>query len=103
MSWSGIALLIMIILAIISISIINHIKNKKLKRKKPIFSTKDLIRVILNMGFIVGGLVTLLIGLGYSDVLFGPEVKLAQPLINILAGVLFTWFGIKFLFWGKLD
>ncbi len=106
MNWSGLILFGMIILAIIIKSIQNHRKNKnkKDKNKEKIFKTKDLAVVLLNVGFITGGVVTLLMGLGYSDSLFGPELKMgSQSLINIFAGVLFMYFGIKFLIWETLD
>ena len=104
LNWSGLVFLVCIVIAIIIKSIQNSYKNKKTKTKEKIFKTKDLVVVILNVGFITGGVVTLLMGLGFSDSLFGPELKMGiQTVINIFAGILFIWFGIKYLFWGELD
>ena len=104
MNWSGLVLVAFIVISIIIKSIQNHYRNKKKKKKEKIFKTKDLVIVILNVGFITGGLITLLMGLGFSDSLFGPEIRMgSQTVINIFAGILFIWFGIKFLFWEKLD
>lgn len=104
MIWSGFILLVLIVVAIIIKSYLNHLKNKKNKTKHKIFKTKDLVVVLLNVGFITGGVVTLLMGLGYSDQLFGAELRMgSQNLINIFAGILFIYFGFKFLFWETLD
>ncbi len=103
MSWSGICLLVTILIFIIIKSFQNHIQNKNLQRKKKIFSTKDLITILLNAGFVVGGIVTILIGIGLNDTIFGTEIKIALPVIFIVAGVLFIWFGVRYLFWGGKD
>lgn len=104
LNWSGLVLFVFIVIAIIIKSVQNHYRNKKKKTKDKIFETKDLVVVILNVGFITGGIVTLLMGLGFSDSLFGPELRMgSQTVINIFAGILFMWFGIKYLFWEELD
>lgn len=101
MSLSGLFLLGAIVLFVIIKTVQNHVKNKRSKRKIKLFTTRDLISVLFNGGFVIGGVVTLLIGLGWEEVLFGPEIRITQPVINILAGILFIWFGLKYLFGGE--
>lgn len=103
MNWSAVILLLAIFLLIMIKSFQNHRKNKKFRKKKKIFTTKDLAAVLFNSAFIVGGVVTVLIGIGLDGSLFGAEIAIAQSVINILAGILFVWFGVKYLFWGDID
>ncbi len=103
-NYPGLVLFVAICISIILKSVQNHIHNKKQNKKKKIFSIKDLAVVILNVGFVLGGGISILNGLGYTnDRWFGPEITIAQPFINIVAGIIFVWFGLRFLFWEVFD
>jgi len=86
---------------LVIIKIIQNYKNRKSnRRRKSIFCTNDLINVLFNAGIITGGFASILIAFGYQSILFGSELTIAQPIINLLAGVLFVWFAIRNIFYG---
>ena len=78
--------------------VIRMIQNYKQQRK--IVNTKDLLNVLFNVGIFTGGIASIIVATGYGESILGSNLSIAQPLINLIAGVLFIWFSIRNIFFG---
>ena len=70
------------------------------RRQRKIVNTKDLLNVLFNVGLFTGGIASIIVSAGYGELVLGNSLSIAQPLINLIAGILFIWFSIRNIFFG---